>query len=422
MSYTQQHTYGAVHLQSITPLDERIVRMIFSAKVPGYKHTISDTLLSFYTNLALSGTKHTSKEEIHLFLQQNGIQLEVRHTNGFVHFEMTVRAATVKKAAHFLKEIIFDATVPAIEFKNVHARMREQNRDSHDNAKRISYIQFANAVYPKDSLLRQETLDEEKHAIQKTVRKNILAVQKALTQGEWYVSIVGNTKSVKDAMPLIETLEKHAIEQPTEPVRTTIQKPQEIYTTVPGKTNVELQIGNAVPISADSEEYIPFALGLAILGYPYGITAGRLMDIVREKEGLTYSIIAKTALSSLHSTGHWHIITFFTARDLEKGIASTMRELRKILQKGITAQELLKFKEILENKFLIAHESNERRLHLYHSAFLFGKDEADMLQEIERIKSLKKKEVDAALRAYLDPQMLIISGAGPVTKTGKGIF
>lgn len=421
MSYTQQHTYGAVHLQSITPLDERIVRMIFSVKVPGYKHTISDTLLSFYTNLALSGTKHTSKEEIHLFLQQNGIQLEVRHTNGFVHFEMTVRAATVKKAAHFLKEIIFDATVPAIEFKNVHARMREQNRDSYDNAKRISYIQFANAVYPKDSLLRQETLDEEKHAIQKTVRKNVLAVQKALTQGEWYVSIVGNTKSVKDAMPLIEALEKHAIAQPTEPVRTTIQKPQEIYTTVPGKTNVELQIGNALPISADSEEYVPFAFGLTVLGYPSGF-AGRLMSTVREEEGLTYGIYAKTALSSFHSSGHWHIFTFFTARDLERGIASTLRELKKILQKGITAGELLKFKEILENKFLIAHESNERRLNLYHSGMLFGKNEADMLQEIECIKSLKKKEVDAALRAYLDPQMLIISGAGPVTKTGKGIF
>jgi zinc protease len=145
------------------------------------------------------------------------------------------------------------------------------------------------------------------------------------------------------------------------------------------------------------------------------------MSTVREKEGLTYGIYARTIESHRKNTIHWNIYTFFTARDLQKGIASTLRELTSIVEKGITEEELRIFKEISLNQFILNHESNATRLGFYHGLSLLGYEEKDGVQFQEQLMKLTVHDVNTALRTYLEPDRLVIVGVGPVKEDGTGI-
>ncbi|HEY4508429.1 MAG TPA: insulinase family protein, partial [Candidatus Paceibacterota bacterium] len=185
------------------------------------------------------------------------------------------------------------------------------------------------------------------------------------------------------------------------------------YQSVPGKTNIELYIGNTLPLTFADPDFLPFQFGLAVLG-KWGGFSGRLMSRVREKEGLTYTIYARTDGVTKTHCGLWYIFTFFTPKDLERGIASTRRELKTIAEKGVTEKEMTRFKELLKNQFILAHESDAKALALYHDALASGISPEEIAVEYDRMQHLTKKQINLAIKKYLNPRALVISGAGPV--------
>ena len=70
-------------------------------------------------------------------------------------------------------------------------------------------------------------------------------------------------------------------------------------------------------------------VGSAVLGAGF---TGRLMSTVRDQEGLTYGIGAGiSGTSDIFADGAWRIIASFAPQLLEKGVASTKRELNALV-------------------------------------------------------------------------------------------
>jgi hypothetical protein len=76
------------------------------------------------------------------------------------------------------------------------------------------------------------------------------------------------------------------------------------------------------------------------------------MGIVRDKEGLTYSISAVVSDDSI-TDGRWDIAASFAPGLLDKGIASTRRELGRWWSEGVTEQELAARKQGLVGTYLV---------------------------------------------------------------------
>ena len=83
-----------------------------------------------------------------------------------------------------------------------------------------------------------------------------------------------------------------------------------------------------------------------------GFFSARLLDIIRSKEGLTYGIVANLA-NDTYTDGAWSIQGTFAPELLEKGMASTLRELRRFHDEGLTADELKTFKETLTGSYKV---------------------------------------------------------------------
>ncbi len=420
MTYTTLHTTGAVRLQMVRPITKEMVRISVSSDLHEYETRVPAVVVSLLGNLALSGTEKRSKDALASYLKKNGILLSVSTNGHMITYELATEPAQLKKAVSILTEIICESKIPKQEFTTERARAIESIREEKDDAKYVANILMSSLLYPQQSRHYIPSLDIQKKQLEAATHRTVTTLANAVVRGAFTITAVGGDDTQKALRPLVLRLSRSA-EEPTRSRESyTPKSSKATYSTIPSQTNIEVRIGNHLPLTWIDPDFIPLAFGMNVLGKVGGFS-GRLMSTVREKEGLTYGIYAQIA-EYPQDTSYWYVYTFFMAKDLTKGIASTMREIRQIVKEGITEQELVTFKELLKNQFLLSHESNARILKLYHGSLCGGKTEEDIRVMYTRIESLSKKEVDAALKTYLDPDTVLMSGAGPVTKNGKGII
>ena len=80
---------------------------------------------------------------------------------------------------------------------------------------------------------------------------------------------------------------------------------------------------------------------------------------------------------------------------------------------------MMRFKELLKNQFILAHESDAKALAMYHDALCAGTTAEEVSAQYDAMQTLTRKEVNAALKKYLNPRALVISGAGSVKSRGS---
>ena len=160
--------------------------------------------------------------------------------------------------------------------------------------------------------------------------------------------------------------------------------------------------------------------GIAVLGKWGGFT-GRLMSTVREQEGLTYGIYAKTETFYNEEQGYWRIMSFFAPEKALQGLTSTFREIKKLYQHGITESELKLFKQILSTGHVLQNDSLSSQLNDLHGYHMQKFSLQEITEHKNKIHALTVEEVNTAIKHYLNPAHLTVSGAGPTAKVKKDL-
>src|SRR5690606_2156938 len=125
---------------------------------------------------------------------------------------------------------------------------------------------------------------------------------------------------------------------------------EDLSVSVADKASVSIMLGQATGLRYQDKDRHALAVGTAILGSGF---TGRLMNTVRDKEGLTYGIGAGMS-GDTYVDGAWYITATFAPELLERGIASTRRELQKWWRDGVSAEELEHRKTNLVGSFQVA--------------------------------------------------------------------
>jgi zinc protease len=119
---------------------------------------------------------------------------------------------------------------------------------------------------------------------------------------------------------------------------------------LPGKTSVTVLLGQRDGLRYRDPDALALRMGTTILGSGF---TGRLMSTVRDKEGLTYHIDANVD-DDTFMDGEWRINASFAPALLDKGVASTRRELVEWYQKGVTAAEVEQRKTQLVGNYYVS--------------------------------------------------------------------
>src|SRR6185436_8053425 len=162
---------------------------------------------------------------------------------------------------------------------------------------------------------------------------------------------------------------------------------------MPEKTSVSVVLGQASGLKYSDPDYQALKLGTAVLGGS-GFS-GRLMQTVRDKEGLTYGIYSSTSKDTF-SDGDWKITATFAPALLEKGLAATKRELTKWYTEGITPTELDYRKANLVGSFKVSLATTDGMAASLLTAVHRGYDQTWLDQYPQKINALTLNEVNGA--------------------------
>ncbi len=176
------------------------------------------------------------------------------------------------------------------------------------------------------------------------------------------------------------------------------------------KTSVSVVWGQPSSLRASDPDYQALRVATAILGSGF---TGRLMGNVRDKEGLTYGIGSSLGHDTL-TDGDWSIRATFAPALLDKGLASTQRQLTEWYDKGVTPQELADRKTNLVGEFQVALATTDGLSAALLNAVERGSGPAWLDEYPKKISALTLPQVNGAIKKYVKPDSLYLIKAGTV--------
>ena len=185
---------------------------------------------------------------------------------------------------------------------------------------------------------------------------------------------------------------------------------REVAVPLADKPSVSVIIGQPSGLRYKDPDALPLRVGTAILGSGF---TGRLMGIVRDKEGLTYNIGATMADDSIVD-GRWDISASFAPALLDKGIASTRRELDRWWKDGVTDRELAVRKQGLVGGYLVGLSTTGGLANAILADIQRGYDVSRIEEFPGAVKALTRDQVNSAIKNHINPSVMVLVKAGSV--------
>jgi predicted Zn-dependent peptidase len=146
----------------------------------------------------------------------------------------------------------------------------------------------------------------------------------------------------------------------------------------------------------------------SILG---GTSSSRLFQAVREQRGLAYAVFSFQSL--YRDTGQIGLYVGTRPENLAEVCEVLAGELARIREEPVSAEELLRAKDNVKGRIVLALESTGARMDRLGSAVLAGMPILELDETIERIEAVDAGQIGAIAAELLAPERLCSAAIGP---------
>jgi predicted Zn-dependent peptidase len=154
------------------------------------------------------------------------------------------------------------------------------------------------------------------------------------------------------------------------------------------------------------ERYIGYLLN-TVLG---GTMSSRLFQIIREDKGLAYSVFS--SISSFLDTGYLMVYAATGPDQARQVIDLTSRELRRLKEEAVAAQELRDAKDHLKGSLMLSLESTSSRMSNLAKQDIYFGQQFTLEEVLAGIESVTADEVRELARRLLDPSRCTLAALG----------
>jgi len=328
---------------------------------------------------------------------------------------LDISARSLKKDAPLVLGLIAEQLrTPAFspeEFAKARKQMAGSIKRSLESTDFRAADAFSRAVYPQGHPNRAVAPDDMLAAIESATLEEVQAFHQAnYGPAGMKLVLVGDL----DQSALQAEIE-HAfsgwtggkdVVRAAQPAAATVAGNQDVL--MPGKTSVSVVLGQASGLRYQDPDYQALRLATAILGSGF---TGRLMANVRDKEGLTYGVGSALG-NDMFNDGDWRISATFAPGLLDKGIASTQRQLKLWYEAGATPAEISARKSNLIGEFKVNLATTGGMAGALLGAVNRGYDVSWLDEFPAKINALSNEQVNAAIKKYLKPESMVLVKAG----------
>ncbi|MFC1502646.1 M16 family metallopeptidase [bacterium] len=155
-----------------------------------------------------------------------------------------------------------------------------------------------------------------------------------------------------------------------------------------------------------------FALVLLnqILG---GGMSSRLFQLLREEEGLVYSIYS--FLDFWSDIGLFNVYTGTSSKNSDDALESIYRVFSNLCQNGISDSELQNAQSYLTRSLILSSEDSSNRMNRLAKMEIYGQSYKPLSNIIERIQAVKKEEIHSVADLILSKRQRFITRIQPNT-------
>jgi len=185
------------------------------------------------------------------------------------------------------------------------------------------------------------------------------------------------------------------------------------------KEQVNVFIGH-VGIERNNPDYYVLLVMDTILGSSPGFTS-RIPRILRDEQGLAYSTFSNITSSAGLDPGRFIAYIGTAPENLDRAISGLRGEIMRIVEGGVTAEELETAKLYLTGSFVFHFQRNSQIAEFLLEAEVYGLGFDYLEKYPELIRAVSAEDVTRVTRKYIDPQNLTTVVVGPVDEQGKVI-
>jgi zinc protease len=182
----------------------------------------------------------------------------------------------------------------------------------------------------------------------------------------------------------------------------------------PDKESAYYYAGYQFKLTDTAPDYLALRLGNYILG---GGTDSRLFDRLRVKDGLSYGAGSSLSVSSQpEGKASFTVNASCKPENIDKADKAAREELNKILKDGVSKAELDNAIKGYLEELKVARADDGELAGMLSGALHLGRTQLYYAEQERRIAKLTPEQVNAALRAHLHPDRLVVIRAGDFKK------
>jgi len=377
--------------------------------------TKNDIIPALTASMLSKGTTLNDKFKFSEKLQKLGVNLNVNASTFKINIGFKCLKKDLDQVITLLAEELRNPLFDAKEFENLKQQfIGNTQQDLNDPGERGS-IALSQAIYPKGNPNYSLSVEDNISNIKNATLEEVKAFHKKyFGTASMRLVIVGDTDGANLNASLKKSFknwnggvtEKLKFEEATK----TAAKTEVV--TIPEKPSAELYIGQFTGLKRADADYIPFFIGNYTLGAGF---AGRLMQTVRDNDGLTYNISSGLG-GNIETGGYWFVNASFNPSLFQKGLDATMVQVDKWVKDGITAEELENKKTNLIGSFKVGMSTTNGMARTILSFIERGLEPSYIDQYPKDIDKATLQQVNDAIKKYIQLDKMIIIKAGSLDK------
>jgi zinc protease len=334
---------------------------------------------------------------------------------------LQIEARCLKQDLPLVIELIAEQLrMPAFsqgEFEKARQQFIGERKNALDNVQARSAEAFKRAVFPAGHPNHEPAIDEYLTAAQTLTLDEVKTFyHKYYGPDHMTLVLVGDVNMARTQVAVAGVFRgwKGGVDylRDAKPANSTEPQDHSITVEIPGKTSTILAIGQSTGLRYTDPDTLALAVGTAVLGSGF---TGRLMHTVRDKDGLTYHIEAGVR-DNTFTDGSWQIMGSFAPELLDRGTASTQRELQHWWADGVTGEELAARKSNLIGTYQVGLADTSGMAQTLLSTVLRGRDVTWLDQYPKAVDAVTLLQVNTAIKQHLRPEKMIVVKTGTLPK------
>lgn len=366
------------------------------------------------------GTKSHNKLEISEMLESVGASVGFSSGMYRVNFSAKCLKKDIQMVLNLLAEQLKEPAFNENDLTNVRRRYTANLKRAKENTRRQAMGQFRRTLYPKGHPNYSLDIDAQIQFVENITSSDLSVFHKNnYGLGTMIVSAVGDLDSKKMTAGIRKAFKGWKISSLKQNPSGLTAKPKNgstEFVMIEDKTSADMVVGIPIGIDRNHPDYYPLMLGNYILG---GNFSARLMQTVRDKEGLTYGIGSRVSGVNTGNDGFWYVSGTFAPDLLNKGRQSALKQIKMWVNKGVTAEELENKKTTLTGSYKVGLATTSGLAGQILANAERGRELSFLDEYPGIINGLLLKDVNDAIKTYININNLVTVGAGTVDKDGN---